>query len=284
LLNITCFIPCFIPFVFLTLRSLFTINYLETRSVPRYIIQLSYNGTAYHGWQIQENTFSTVQQTLNEMLSRLLNEPTFVTGCGRTDTGVHASEYFAHFDSSKDLMEQTEKWIFKFNHALPADIAIQKIWAVHATANTRFDAVARTYQYKIHKKKDPFLVNKSCFIYGDLKVEEMNKAAKVLFDYIDFSAFAKSNTQNATNNCKMYKAEWKEENESLIFTISADRFLRNMVRAIVGTHLEIGKGKMTINEFKNVIESKNRSNAGLSAHACGLYLTKVDYPENYFNG
>ncbi|MDP1745869.1 MAG: tRNA pseudouridine(38-40) synthase TruA [Bacteroidota bacterium] len=252
--------------------------------MQRYFIQLSYNGTAYHGWQIQENTFRTVQQVLNEMLSRLLNEPIVITGCGRTDTGVHATEYFAHFDSTiEDLEINQDKWIFKFNFALPADIAIQKIITVKEKSNARFDAISRTYQYIINKKKDPFQIDRSCFLYGALNIEEMNKATKILFDHIDFSAFAKTNTQNLSNNCKIYKAEWKEENDSLIFTISANRFLRNMVRAIVGTLLNVGKGKISIEEFNEIIESKTRSKAGFSAHACGLYLTKVEYPQNYFN-
>lgn len=252
--------------------------------MQRYFIQLSYNGTAYHGWQIQENTVKTVQQTLNEMLSRLLNEPIMVTGCGRTDTGVHAKEFFAHFDSSiADLKANEAKWIFKFNHALPADIAIQKILNVHEKANTRFDAIARTYQYIINKTKDPFQIDLACYLYGNYNIEEMNKAAQILFEHTDFSAFAKSNTQNFTNNCKIYKAEWKEEKDRIIFTISADRFLRNMVRAIVGTILDVGKGKMTLEEFKEVINSKVRSNAGLSVHPSGLYLTKVEYPKDYFD-
>ena len=226
------FVATFFTFV----KCNFQINYhVYIKPVQRYFIQLSYNGTAYHGWQIQENTFSTVQQVINEMLSRLLNEPVFITGCGRTDAGVHAKEYFAHFDCSHDLKEQEAKWIFKFNHALPHDIAIQKIICVTDKANARFDAVSRTYQYSIHRDKNPFLVNRSYYLYFDLDVHKMNEAAACLFDYIDFSSFAKSNTQNATNNCKIYKAEWKKEGEQLIFTISADRFLRNMVRAIVGT-------------------------------------------------
>ena len=253
--------------------------------MQRYFIQLSYNGTAYHGWQIQINTFLTVQQVLNEMLSQLLNEPIITTGCGRTDAGVHATEFFAHFDSTKsDLQQNQDKWIFKFNHALPADIAIQRIIAVHEKANARFDAVSRTYQYIINRKKDPFQIDRACFLYGVFDLVEMKKATELLFDYIDFSAFAKSNTQNFTNNCKLYKAEWKEENELLIFTISADRFLRNMVRAIVGTLLDVGKGKMSVEEFRKVIETKARSNAGFSAHACGLYLTKVEYPSTLFEG
>ncbi len=252
--------------------------------MQRYFIQLSYNGTEYHGWQIQKNTIKTVQQTLNETLSRLLNEPISTIGCGRTDAGVHATQYFAHFDSTLlDLKPNEDKWIFKFNHALPADIAIQKIFNVHEKANARFDAISRTYQYIINKNKNPFQINRACYLYRNYNVDEMNKAAKVLFDYIDFSSFAKSNAQNATNNCKIYKAEWAEDNDLLIFTISADRFLRNMVRAIVGTLLNIGNGKITIQEFKEIIESKTRSNAGLSAHACGLYLTNVEYPQNYFD-
>lgn len=219
------------------------------------------------------------------MLSRLLNEPVFVTGCGRTDTGVHASEYFAHFDAYvNNLHIDHDKWILKFNHALPADIAIHKIFPVSEKANSRFDAVSRTYQYVITRKKNPFQINKACFLYGSINMDRMNEAAKILFDYSDFSSFAKSNTQNKTNICRIYKAEWKEENDVFVFTISADRFLRNMVRAIVGTLLDVGKGKTSMEEFKNVIESKTRSNAGFSAHACGLYLTKVEYPQNYFNG
>lgn len=251
--------------------------------IQRYFIRLSYNGTAYHGWQIQENTFSTVQQVINEMLSRLLNEPVFVTGCGRTDTGVHAEEYYAHFDCTKDLMQEKTKWIFKFNHALPSDIAIQKIIPVADNANARFDAISRTYQYHIHFKKDPFLENRSYFMYFDLDVNKMNEAARSLFNYTDFSSFAKSNTQNFTNNCKIYKAEWEKGNDKLIFTISADRFLRNMVRAIVGTLINVGKGKISVDEFRAIIEEKNRSSAGLSVPACGLYLTNVTYPKNYLN-
>jgi tRNA pseudouridine38-40 synthase len=251
--------------------------------LQRYFIQLSYNGTAYHGWQIQENTFLTVQQVLNEMLSRLLNEPILVTGCGRTDAGVHATDFFAHFDCTKNDLHQNQDFlIFKFNRSLPADIAIQRIIPVHEKANARFDAVSRTYQYIINRNKDPFKIDRACFLYGTIDMEEMRKATNVLFNYIDFSAFAKSNTQNFTNNCKLYRAEWKEENGLLIFTISADRFLRNMVRAIVGTLLDVGKGKMSVEEFKKVIESKTRSNAGFSAHACGLYLTKVEYPSTLF--
>ena len=249
----------------------------------RFFIQLSYNGTNYHGWQAQKNTVKTIQHVIDTMLSKLLNEPIKVMGCGRTDTGVHATEYFAHFDSTKsDLIENKAKWLFKFNHALPEDIAIQNIFHLKNNENARFHAISRTYNYYISPLKNPFQINMAYFFYGDLNVSEMNKAAKLLFNHSDFSAFAKTGAQTSTNNCKIYLAEWTEENGQLVFTISANRFLRNMVRAIVGTLMKVGKGIMTLDEFNEVILSKNRSNAGLSAHASGLYLVKVDYPENYF--
>lgn len=249
--------------------------------MQRYFIRLSYNGTAYHGWQVQENTTATVQQVLNDMLSKLLNEPIVATGCGRTDTGVHASDFYAHFDASNmQLAADKEKWIFRFNGALPADISVQNIYAVKPDANSRFDAVSRTYKYFISQKKNPFGIDRACFYYGALDIKAMNAAAAELFKHTDFGAFAKSNTQNFTNNCKVVEAEWREENGLLVFTISADRFLRNMVRAIVGTLIDVGKGKMSIAEFNAVIESRDRSNAGYSVPACGLYLVKVEYPED----
>lgn len=250
--------------------------------MPRYFIQLSYNGTAYHGWQVQDNTEKTVQHTLNIMLSMVLNEQIFVTGCGRTDTGVHAKDFYAHFDSAVDLLADGDKWMFRFNNMLPRDIAIKRILKVKPEANSRFDATSRTYEYRINKKKDPFAIDASWFVYGALDINAMNNASKILFEYTDFTSFAKSNTQSFTNNCIITEAEWKEEHEELIFTIRADRFLRNMVRAIVGTLVEVGKGKLSLEEFRNVIESRNRSNAGFSVPACGLYLTIVQYPENYF--
>ena len=181
-------------------------------------------------------------------------------------------------------MENAGWWLFKFNRALPGDIAIQRIIPVHERANVRFDAVSRTYQYIICRNKDPFRINKALYLFGDLNVEEMNKASKLLFEYIDFSAFARTNTQNTTNNCTIYKAEWKEEGDVLIFTVSANRFLRNMVRALVGTLLKVGKGKATVEDFRKIIESKDRTKAGLSAIASGLYLVKVEYPEKLLNG
>lgn len=254
-------------------------------SVKRYFIQLSYDGTAYHGWQVQENTKQTVQQVLNDMLSKLLNQPVLTTGCGRTDTGVHATEYFAHFDvEGVELMDEADKWVYRFNKSLPADIAIQQVYAVEATASARFDAVSRAYVYHIHRKKDPFLVNRSALFNEDLDIEKMNEAAQLLKQYKDFSAFSKSNTQTFTNNCEVSIATWTREGDRYTFSISADRFLRNMVRAIVGTLLDVGRGKLTKEDFKKIIESKERSNAGVSVPACGLYLVRVAYPKNYFHG
>lgn len=247
----------------------------------RYFIKLSYAGTAYHGWQVQDNTDKTVQHAINEALSMLLREKIEATGCGRTDTGVHAREFYAHFDCEKgDLHTSEEHWIYKLNSVLPADIAIQRVISVSSDAHARFAATARTYQYFISTKKDPFVQQWAWQYWKQLDVEQMNKAAAVLFDHTDFSAFSKSNTQVKTNNCRIMQAQWEKRDELLVFTIKADRFLRNMVRAIVGTLVEVGLGKLTTGDFRSVIEGKNRSDAGASVPACGLYLTRVEYPES----
>lgn len=224
-----------------------------------------------------------MQHVLNEMLSRLLNEPVFVTGCGRTDAGVHAKDFYAHFDASKDLMADCEKWLYKFNNALPADITVQQLIPVSENASARFDAVSRTYEYVITTKKDPFQIDRAYYLNTKLNINKMNEAAKVLFEHTDFTSFSKSNTQNFTNNCRIIKAEWRAENDLLIFTITADRFLRNMVRAIVGTLIDVGKGKMEAEDFNKIILNKDRCSAGFSVPACGLYLIKVDYPEGLIN-
>lgn len=249
--------------------------------MTRYFLKLSYNGAGYHGWQAQENTPGTVQQALNHTLSMLLNEKIETLGCGRTDTGVHAHEFYAHFDSQKnDLHKDPRLWLYKFNLALPHDIAIQQIIPVDPGVNARFSALARTYQYIINRKKDPFLIDRAYYLYGELDTGKMNTAALELFKHTDFSCFSKTRTQVKTNDCKITKAEWKEENDLLIFTITSDRFLRNMVRAIVGTMIGIGQGKMPVGNFKKIIEGKNRSDAGFSVPACGLYLAKVEYPQS----
>ncbi len=249
-------------------------------SKKRYFIKLAYKGSNYHGWQLQGNT-STIQLEINNALSTILSEEINIIGCGRTDTGVHARNFYAHFNLEKEINKvDIQKLIFKLNSFLSKDIVILEIFTVHPEAHARFDAISRTYQYFISKRKDPFAQDISYHLFGDIDVELMNKGAKLLFDYSDFTSFSKSNTQVKTNICKITKAEWIENENQIIFTISADRFLRNMVRAIVGTLIDLGMKKISLNDVKKIIESKNRSNAGYSVPAKGLFLTKVIYPKN----
>jgi tRNA pseudouridine38-40 synthase len=248
--------------------------------MQRYFIQLAYKGTNFHGWQIQENA-PTIQAEINKALSILLNQSIETIGCGRTDTGVHATEYFAHFDSLE--IKDISNLIFKLNKFLSQDIAVYNIWKVNNNANARFDAIERTYNYFITKHKDPFLTESAYYYYGYLDINKMNKACEILLTYHDFEAFSKSNSQVNNFICQISYAKWTEKNNLLIFEITANRFLRNMVRAIVGTMLEIGKGNMNLEEFKQVIESKNRSNAGFSVPAHGLFLSKVKYPNSIFD-
>lgn len=241
----------------------------------RYFLQISYKGTRYFGWQIQPNAVS-VQEVLLKTLSTVLRENVSVIGAGRTDTGVHASFYILHFDVTNKITEP-EKLVYHLNRFLPSDIAIQKIWEVDNDLHARFSAISRTYKYFISTKKNPFQ-SETAFLYtGFLDIDKMNEAARVLFSYSDFTSFSKLHTDVKTNNCKIYEAAWKQENDQLVFTIKADRFLRNMVRAIVGTLLEVGKGKITIDDFKNIIESKNRGAAGTSVPAQGLFLVDIEY-------
>ena len=249
----------------------------------RYFIELSYFGKKFNGWQIQKNAANTVQQVVQESLSTVLQEQIEVVGCGRTDTGVHAKNYIAHFDTGKEnLHTETRKWLHKLNQVTGSDIAFYDIRKVKNEVSARFDALSRTYNYFIHRKKDPFLADYSWQCGIELDIKAMNEAAACLMNYQDFTSFSKVNTQTFTNNCVIYKANWTEENNKLVFTISADRFLRNMVRAIVGTLVEVGEHKITVDRFKEIIESKNRSNAGKSVPAHGLYLVEIKYPENIY--
>lgn len=241
----------------------------------RYFLQLSYKGTRYFGWQIQPNAVS-VQEVLEKTLSTVLRESVAVVGAGRTDTGVHALFYILHFDVLNEITEP-DKLVFHLNRFLPADIAIQKIWKVDNEMHARFSAVSRTYKYFISTEKNPFTTETSFLYTGFLDVDKMNEAARILFYYNDFTSFSKLHTDVKTNNCKIYEAAWKQEDRQLIFTIKADRFLRNMVRAIVGTLLEVGKGKITIDDFKKIIEAKDRGAAGTSVPAQGLFLVDIEY-------
>jgi tRNA pseudouridine38-40 synthase len=240
----------------------------------RYFIQFAYNGTHYHGWQIQPNA-SSVQETLNKAFSVLLNETISIMGAGRTDTGVHASEMFGHFDTEKDLDIQT--LVHKLNSYLPKDIAIFDIIPVHDDAHCRFDATKRTYEYHINTVKNPFLQELSWYFNQKLDVVLMNEAAGILLNHTDFQCFSKVNTDVNTFDCTIFEAYWRIENRKLIFTISANRFLRNMVRSIVGTLINIGLHKISLDDFENIIASKSREKAGFSVPAHGLYLTDISY-------
>lgn len=244
----------------------------------RYFIELAYNGTQYHGWQIQENAIS-VQEVLNKALATLLRMPVETVGAGRTDTGVHACQLFVHFDVAAETTRVSEpKFLISLNALMPFDISAKRIIEVAADAHARFDATRRSYEYHIHFQKDPFKHGFSWLVRDKPDIGLMNEAAKILFEHRDFSCFSKSNTQTFTNNCVISRAEWVEKNGGLVFHISADRFLRNMVRAIVGTLIRIGHQEIGLDELRAIIESKNRSNAGVSVPACGLYLTEVVYP------
>ncbi len=240
----------------------------------RYFIELSYNGKNYHGWQIQPDAIS-VQEKINNALSTVYQKDIQIVGAGRTDTGVHASQMFAHFDIDKFI---DDNLVFKLNSILPNDIFIKAIFLVDDEKHARFDALSRSYEYKIWLGRNPFLLDFSWQIHSQKpNVTFMNEAAKLLLDYEDFESFSKVKTDVHTFNCNVTEAFWVQKDNQLTFHISANRFLRNMVRAIVGTLLDVGLEKISITDFKNIIESKNRSNAGLSVPAKGLFLTQIKY-------
>jgi len=250
--------------------------------MQRYFIQLSYDGTNYHGWQVQPNGIS-VQEVLEKVLSVVSREKIALTGAGRTDTGVHASFFVAHFDAENQNLN-SDKIIYNINCLLPGDIAVQNIYKVKADAHARFDALYRSYKYYLSKRKDPF--NR---FYAEKEARspdllKMNEAAALLLNYEDFTSFSRLGTDVKTNNCKVYEAKWTDEGSRLVFSIKADRFLRNMVRAIVGTLLEVGFGKLTIDDFCHIIELKDRGAAGASAPAKGLFLVDIGYPEDLSDG
>jgi tRNA pseudouridine38-40 synthase len=243
----------------------------------RFFIELSYNGKAYHGWQNQPNAIS-VQEVLEKALSTILNTKIAIMGAGRTDAGVHASQMFAHFDFEQKI--KSKDLVYKLNSFLPKDIAVTSIFEVKPEMHARFYATSRTYNYKISTAKNVFDYDFTYLVHLPLDVEAMNDACKILFEYKDFQCFSKTNTDVKTYNCDIKEAFWTKTENQLIFTITADRFLRNMVRAIVGTMVNIGLGKMKANDLHQIITSKNRSEAGFSVPAHGLYLVKIVYPES----
>lgn len=244
----------------------------------RYFLKLSYCGANYHGWQVQPHD-SSVQETLEHALAVLLRHPVAVTGAGRTDTGVNAAMMVAHFDSPHSLDDRLDDLRHRLNGILPHDIAVQHIRRVHDSAHARFDATSRTYKYFLHTTKSPFLHSNSYFCPHPLDFDAMNSAAALLLDHRDFTSFSKLHTDVKTNNCDVTHAQWTQLDETRwVFTITADRFLRNMVRAIVGTLLDVGRHKITISEFNSIILQKDRCSAGNSMPGHALYLWEITYP------
>ena len=251
----------------------------------RYFIQLSYDGTGYHGWQVQPNGVS-VQEVLQKALSTLLRQPTEVTGAGRTDAGVHASMMVAHFDwpaahkgeGGEEAPLDCTQLTYKLNRLLPPDVAVQAVRPVGPEMTARFSATRRTYHYYIHTRKDPFLRGYSWQVNVPLDFALMNEAAQVLLEYSDFTSFSKTGTDVKTNICQLTEARWEQlKPGEWRFTVSANRFLRNMVRAIVGTLVEVGRHRMTISQMRHAIEAKDRQRAGESVPGHALYLTNIEY-------
>ncbi len=241
--------------------------------MPRHFIKLAYNGTNFHGWQIQDNAV-TVQGELNKALSLLLNQEIKTTGCGRTDTGVNASEFYVHFDAERLI----DNLVYKLNSLLPNSIVVDSIIDVHPEAHARFDAKARTYHYFFHNKANPFLGEFSYYVPRELDIEKMNKACGLLLSTTDFTSFSKVHTETFTNNCKVTHAQIIEIGKGRFqFEITADRFLRNMVRAIMGTLFNVGKGKVSLEQFQEIIDSHDRGNAGKSVDGEALFLARVEY-------
>ena len=245
-------------------------------------MELMYRGTAYHGWQIQPNAL-TVQQVVQEALKHLLSEPVSITGSGRTDTGVHARQQVAHFDVPSDL--DVKALCFRLNAMLPTDISITQIYAVPTEAHARFDAQSRSYEYHLHTFKDPFATDQSYHFRHPLHLESMNEAAQQLVAYgeQDYQCFSRSRTQQNHFRCRISRAQWVRCEDPrglrLLFRITADRFLRGMVRAVVGTMLDVGTGRTSLEEFRDIVASQDRQRAGRSVPAHGLYLTEVTYGE-----
>lgn len=249
----------------------------------RYFIRFAYDGTAYCGWQVQPNGLS-VQEVLTKAICTILRSDDIeIVAAGRTDAGVHARNMVAHFDV-EDRLPAGLDLVNKLNSLLPSDISVIEIREVKPEVHARFDALSRRYEYHLVLQKDVFRHPFAMRIYNPLDFDRMNEAAKILFEYTDFTSFSKLHTDVKTNNCKIMAARWEQREDEWIFIVEADRFLRNMVRAIVGTLLEVGRGKMTIDEFRQVIDAKNRCNAGSSVPAKGLFLVEVAYPENIYTG
>lgn len=247
--------------------------------MQRFFIEMAYDGTAYHGWQLQPNAIS-VQEVMNDALRKLFRTDIYIVGCGRTDTGVHSDYFVAHFDLESDEDIDIAHAIFKLNSILPADVAVHSLQKVSSELHSRFSARSRTYFYRLTSLKAPFLRVNHFRPFFPLDFDKMNKAAALLFNYTDFTSFSRLHTDTKTNDCDVMYAKWVlQPDGNWYFVIKANRFLRNMVRAIVGTLMDVGRGKMTIEQFAAIIEAKDRKLASSSAAACGLSLVDIEYPE-----
>ncbi|MDG1821891.1 MAG: tRNA pseudouridine(38-40) synthase TruA [Flavobacteriaceae bacterium] len=247
----------------------------------RFFLELSYNGTSFHGWQRQPNALS-VQELVEEALTKLLKVNTTVMGAGRTDTGVHAAQMYAHFDVAEMAID-TDTLLFRMNRFLPNSIAIHAIHPVSDKAHARFDATSRSYEYHIVQRKNPFHADSAYCFMAPIALDAMNTAAALLLSHTNFKCFSRSRTDVKTYDCDVTIAQWESANDSLTFHITANRFLRNMVRAIVGTLLDVGTGKISLDEFQQILNSNDRTKAGSSAPAQGLFLTEVRYPNTIFD-
>jgi len=249
----------------------------------RYFMKLAYHGKAYHGWQWQKNAI-TVQQVLEEGAGTIFGSEISLTGAGRTDTGVHAREFFAHFDLDRELEKpELEQKVYQLNGFLPQDIFVFDIFPVRPDAHARFDALSRTYEYRVVTRKDPFNLDYAWLVHASLDIEMMNRGASVIMEYTDFTSFSKLHTQVKNNICEVKEVAWERHGHLLVFTIRANRFLRNMVRAIVGTLVEMGRGKIGPEDLRSIIEARDRSEAGRSVPAHGLSLTRIEYGEEVGN-
>lgn len=247
--------------------------------MQRYFLEIAYKGTRYHGWQEQENTAPTVQGELNRALSFVLRQHSVETiGSGRTDAGVHCKSQYVHFDAERPV-ENIPKFIYSVNRCLPPDISVKRCLAVRSDANARFSALSRAYEYHITREKDPFSEDLSYHFGYDLDIEIMNEAAAALLEYDDFQSFSKVKTDVKTFRCRIMQARWEKTEKGCIFHIQADRFLRGMVRTVVGSLLEVGLGKQTVADFRQIIEAKDRRKAGRAVPPQGLFLCRVEYPK-----
>ncbi|MCZ2473973.1 tRNA pseudouridine(38-40) synthase TruA [Aquirufa ecclesiirivi] len=249
--------------------------------MSRYLLHFSYDGGFFHGFQIQQNAIS-VQSELEKALSTIAGISVDLVGSSRTDTGVHAREQFAHFDIFEEANQPKVDWVYRLNRILPASLAIQAVYQVPDDFHARFDATGRTYEYRISQSKDPFSREYAYWFEAPLNLEAMNQAAQIFLNHRDFQSFSKVKTDVTTFDCQISRAEWKKEGNLLIFTIQGNRFLRGMVRAVVGTLIEIGLGKWDQADLIRILDAKDRKQAGRAVPAHGLHLIEVAYPEITF--